>query len=116
MRTACERRSTGTWPRWPRPTRTPWAELYAEDGFFEDPAGGRRHTGRDEVRQHFAAAIEGPRDVTLLSLAVVGREAAMLFRAVSADGSATEVFDVMSFDDDARITATRAYWPAERPP
>lgn len=92
------------------------AELYAEDGFFEDPAGGRRHTGRDEVRQHFAAAIEGPRDVTLLSLAVVGREAAMLFRAVSADGSATEVFDVMSFDDDARITATRAYWPAERPP
>jgi steroid delta-isomerase len=91
------------------------AALYAEDGFFEDPAGGQRHTGRDAVRRHFATAIEGPRDVTLLSLAVVGQEVALLFRAVSPDGSATEVFDVMSFDEDARITANRAYWPAERP-
>lgn len=91
------------------------AALYAEDGFFEDPAGRQRHTGRAAVRRHFATVIEGPRDVTLLSLAVVGQEVALLFRAVSPDGSATEVFDVMSFDEDARITANRAYWPAERP-
>lgn len=46
---------------------------------------------------------------------IVGREAALLFPAVSSDGSATAVFDVMSFDDDGRITANGAYWPAERP-
>jgi uncharacterized protein (TIGR02246 family) len=91
------------------------AALYAEHGFLEDPAGGQRHTGRDAVRRHFATAIEGPRHVTLLSLAVAGQEVALLFRAVSPDGSATDVFDVMSFDEDARIRANRAYWPAERP-
>jgi uncharacterized protein (TIGR02246 family) len=91
------------------------AALYAEDGFFEDPAGGQRHTGRDAVRRHFATAIDGPRDVRLLSLAVVGQEVALLFRAVSPDGSATEVFNVMLFDEDARIPANRDYWPAERP-
>jgi steroid delta-isomerase len=96
----------------------PLAALYAEDGFFEDPAGGQRHIGRDAVRRHFAAVpSKSPHDVRLLSLAVVGQEVALLFRAVSRDGSATvtEVFDVMSFDEDARITANRAYWPAERP-
>ncbi|SDY04864.1 hypothetical protein SAMN05661080_02133 [Modestobacter sp. DSM 44400] len=47
-----------------------------------------------------------------MSIAVVGTEVAVLFRAVATDGTTTEVFDVMSFTDQGHIACTWAYWPA----
>jgi steroid delta-isomerase len=89
------------------------AGLYADGAVLEDPAGGQRREGRSAVREHFAAALRAPRRVEPLWLAVVGREVALLFRATDAGGEATEVFDVMSFDEEALITSLRTYWPAE---
>lgn len=92
------------------------AALYAPDAAFEDPAGSAPYVGREAIRAQFASVLTSPRRTELLRVAVVGREAALLFRATSDDGISTEVFDVMSFDEWGRIVRMRAYSPAERPP
>ncbi len=52
----------------------------------------------------------------LLTIRVAGNSAAFHFRTVSKVGGQTyvmEPIDVMTFDDDAKITSTRAYWAQE---
>lgn len=91
------------------------AALYAPDAAFEDPAGSTPYVGREAIRSQFASVLTSPRRTELLWVAIVGSEVALLFRATSSEGTSTEVFDVMSFDDRGQIVRMRAYSPAERP-
>ena len=87
--------------------------LYADDPTVEDPVGSPVLRGRDAVRG-FYAPIEGlDKETRLLALRVAGGEAAFHFEvATHSDGATYTVspVDVMTFDDDGRITTMRAFW------
>ncbi|WP_328396038.1 nuclear transport factor 2 family protein [Nocardia sp. NBC_00416] len=89
------------------------AALYAEDATVEDPVGTPAHQGRAAIEK-FYGALESVRTTTeLLDIRVAGDNAAFGFRVVTDTGDRTltiEPIDVMTFDDDARITSMRAYW------
>ncbi|CCW14569.1 nuclear transport factor 2 family protein [Rhodococcus aetherivorans] len=89
------------------------AALYAEDATLEDPVGSAPRTGRAAIAE-FYRALEGSRRATeLLALRVTGSCAAFHFRVVTETGGRVhevEPIDVMTFDDQARITSMCAYW------
>ncbi|WP_280396967.1 nuclear transport factor 2 family protein [Nocardia carnea] len=91
------------------------AALYHEDATLEDPAGSTPHTGRAAIEKFYSALESARRSTELRSVRVSGNSAAFLFvvRTETADGTVTvEPIDVMTFDEDARITTMRAYWSA----
>jgi steroid delta-isomerase len=87
--------------------------LYTSDATVEDPVGtGVRH-GHDEIRDLYRRVEKQDRTVELLSMHVNGNEAAFLARlTVIAGDAATRIdgIDVMTFDEQARITSMRAFW------
>ena len=86
------------------------ASLYADDATVEDPVGGEVHRGMDAIRGFCHAVKDGRTfEVGLMSLNVAGGEAAFHFQ-VTTDGRRMDVIDVMTFDDDAKITSMKAYW------
>jgi steroid delta-isomerase len=86
------------------------AALYADDATIEDPVGGEVHRGKVAVRSFFHTVKDGRQfEVALISLNVAGGEAAFHFQVTTA-GRRMDVIDVMTFDDNARITSMRAYW------
>ncbi len=86
------------------------AALYADDATVEDPVGGEVHRGMEAIRGFCHAVKDGRSfEVGLLSLNVAGGEAAFHFQ-VTTDGRRMDVIEVMTFDDDAKITSMRAYW------
>ncbi|MFD1812398.1 nuclear transport factor 2 family protein [Rhodococcus gannanensis] len=91
--------------------------LYADDATLEDPVGTEPKVGRDQIAA-FYAALDNVRNTTeLLTVRVAGNVAAFHFRVVTETGDRTvtiEPIDVMTFDDQARITSMRAIWsPAD---
>ncbi|HET8992788.1 MAG TPA: nuclear transport factor 2 family protein [Rhodococcus sp. (in: high G+C Gram-positive bacteria)] len=87
--------------------------LYAPGATVEDPVGTPARTTETEIRE-FYSVIE-PLDQTgeVLTLKIAENNAAFLFRLVTHLGEqdmVMEVVDVMTFDDDAKITGMRAYW------
>jgi steroid delta-isomerase len=83
--------------------------LYADNGTVEDPVGGEVHRGIEAVRSFYQSAIPGGSfAVDLLSLNVAGGEAAVHFQ-LTVDGRRLDVIDVMTFNDDAKITSMRSY-------
>lgn len=95
--------------------REAWLDLWAEDATMEDPVGTPVKRGREEIGAFFdqsrsmADALElRPLGVTI----VVGNEASFAFAARPTIGGATmsvPVIDVMTFDDQGRITSQRAF-------
>lgn len=89
------------------------AALYADDATLEDPAGTEPKVGREAIEK-FYAALDAVRNRTeLLAVKVSGNTAAFHFRVVTETGDQTitiEPIDVMTFDDQARITSMRAVW------
>jgi steroid delta-isomerase len=87
--------------------------LYAEDATLEDPVGAEVLRGREAIRG-FYAAIEPLRTETeLFTLRVAAGEAAFHFevRTITDDATfAVAPIEVMTFDDDARVTSMRAWW------
>jgi steroid delta-isomerase len=84
--------------------------LYAEDATVEDPVGSDVHHGLEAIRSFYHSAIpNGKFAVDLLSLNVVGGEAAFHFQ-LTIDADRLDVIEVMTFDDDAKITSMRAYF------
>jgi steroid Delta-isomerase len=87
--------------------------LYAEGATVEDPVGSDVLTERDAIRA-FYAGLEGlEQETRLIELRVAGGEAAFHFEIRTAAGGSTYTlapFDVMTFDDDGRITTMRAFW------
>ena len=89
------------------------AELYTPDATVEDPVGSGVRQGRDAIRELYNRVQKQDRTVELLSLHVNGNEAAFLARLTIISGdSHTRIdgIDVMTFDDDARITSMRSFW------
>ena len=87
--------------------------LFAPDATVEDPVGTDVRHGHDEIRDLYDRIEKQNRTVELVSLHVNGNEAAFLARlTVMAGDSHTRIdgIDVMTFDDDARITSMRAFW------
>jgi len=88
-------------------------ELYAEGATVEDPVGTEVRTTRESIRE-FYSALEGLEQAgEVLSVRVAGGQAAFLFELRTKAGDQTYTLapiDVMTFDDDAKITSMRAYW------
>ncbi|MFC7448451.1 nuclear transport factor 2 family protein [Rhodococcus daqingensis] len=89
------------------------AALYADDATLEDPVGSEPHVGRAAIEKFYSALDAVQNKTELLSLRVAGNSAAFAFRVVTDTGEQTitiEPIDVMTFDDEARITSMRAFW------
>ena len=87
--------------------------LYAEGATVEDPVGTDVHDTRESIRE-FYAGLEGlEQEGRLLTARVAGGQAAFLFELATKAGEKTYTLspiDVMTFDDDGRITSMKAYW------
>jgi steroid delta-isomerase len=88
-------------------------ELYHEEATIEDPIGSDLRRGRDAIREFYKRSA----GTVLMKLTgpvrVAGHEAAAPLRVLigpEAQRQALDVIDVMTFDDDARITSMRAFW------
>jgi steroid Delta-isomerase len=91
------------------------AELYTSDATVEDPVGSGVRRGRDAIRELYSRIEKQNRTTELLSVHINGNEAAFLARlTLITDGGNTQIdgIDVMTFDDEARITSMRAFWTA----
>ncbi len=89
------------------------AACYAEDATLEDPVGSEPRRGRAAIREFYAAIEGAQRHTELLALRVAGASAAFHFLVRTELGDQTveiEPIDVMTFDEDARITSMRAFW------
>ncbi|UEA60260.1 nuclear transport factor 2 family protein [Gordonia otitidis] len=87
--------------------------LYAPEARVEDPVGSGARIGHDAIST-FYSALEGVDcDTELLTLRVAGDTAAFAFRVTTRTPDQLviiEPIDVMTFDDEARITSMRAVW------
>ncbi|MED5800625.1 nuclear transport factor 2 family protein [Gordonia sp. Z-3] len=89
------------------------AALYADDATVEDPVGSEVHTGRAAIEKFYGALDGADCEAELLNLRVAGDTAAFGFRVTTRTADQTivvEPIDVMTFDDDAKITSMRAIW------
>lgn len=93
------------------------AALYAEDSTVEDPVGSDPHRGIEAIATFYSAIEQAERRTELLAVRVAGGSAAFHFRVTTTVAGQTvviEPIDVMTFDDDLRITSMRAFWsPAD---
>lgn len=87
--------------------------LYAEDATVEDPVGTEVRATRESIRE-FYAGLEGlEQEGRLLAARIAGGQAAFQFELATKAGDQTYTLspiDVMTFDDDGRITSMRAFW------
>ena len=90
--------------------------LYAEGATVEDPVGSEVRTTRESILE-FYGALEGmEQQGRILTVRIAGNEAAFCFELASKVGDQTYTLapiDVMTFDDDAKITSMKAYWSGE---
>ncbi|MEV5649507.1 nuclear transport factor 2 family protein [Nocardia sp. NPDC052254] len=89
------------------------AALYTEDASVEDPVGSTPQRGRVAIEKFYGAIESKTRSTELQSVRIAGHQAAFGFRvSTEFDGRTTTVepIDVMTFDEDARITSMRAFW------
>lgn len=89
--------------------------LFAPGGTIEDPVGSPIRRGHEEIRRFFLELWERLTSIEFrpLHIEVVGNEAAFSMEVRPVIGDQTLVMkavDVMTFDDDARITSMRAYF------
>ncbi|HKY14255.1 MAG TPA: nuclear transport factor 2 family protein [Microthrixaceae bacterium] len=94
-------------------------ECFSADAVAEDPVGTPPHVGRDALRTFFEGthALCDRLDLELTgTIRVAGANAAFPMKANSHIGDdviSVEIIDVMTFDDDGRITTMKAYWGFE---
>jgi steroid delta-isomerase len=89
------------------------ADLYTSDATVEDPVGGEVHIGRQAIHGFYANVENLDRKSELVALRVSGNEAAYLWRLtvnIGDKGMIIEPINVMTFDDDVKITSMKAYW------
>lgn len=87
--------------------------LYAADATIEDPIGADIRRGHDAIRAFYAGFQDAKKDTELAELRVSGSEAAFLWHlTLDAGDTRTRISPIstMSFDEDAKITAIRAFW------
>ena len=102
--------------------RAGYLSLFAEDAWVEDPVGSPRHEGTEAIGAFWDASHELAPEIELrmIKANVCGGEVAfhMEIRPTVGDQQMLlSAIDVMTFDDDARITSLRAYFdPSEMRP
>lgn len=92
------------------------AALFSEHATLEDPVGSEPLTGRPAIEKFYAALDSVQTSTELYTVRVAGNSAAFAFRVVTETGEkviTVEPIDVMTFDEDARITSMRAFWSPE---
>ncbi len=96
--------------------RDGWLDLFADDATVEDPVGSDVLKGKEAIGAFWDTS-HGLADQVTLSLSsyvkVAGNEAAFAMDArmeVGDDVNGMAIIDVMTFDDDAKITSQRAFW------
>ncbi|MFD2470360.1 nuclear transport factor 2 family protein [Amycolatopsis silviterrae] len=93
------------------------AALYAEDATVEDPAGSAVRKGREAIAAFYAELDGLALTAELLTVRASGDTAAFHLRVVTTTDefvSSIEPIDVMTFDEQGRITSMRAIWsPAD---
>ncbi|MEV4999908.1 nuclear transport factor 2 family protein [Nocardioides sp. LML1-1-1.1] len=90
--------------------------LYADGATVEDPVGTEVRRTREEIAEFYGALDGLEQSARLLHVRVAGNEAAFAFELVTKAGDQTYTLspiDVMTFDDDGRITSMRAFWSGE---
>ncbi|MGX7730393.1 nuclear transport factor 2 family protein [Rhodococcus sp. 2H158] len=90
--------------------------LYAPGATVEDPIGTDVRTTEASLREFYSMIEPLAQTGELLTLKIAAGNAAFLFRLTThldAQDLVMEVIDVMTFDDDARITSMKAYWSQE---
>jgi steroid delta-isomerase len=88
-------------------------ELYADDATVQDPVGGEIHIGRAAIRKFYTTIENLERESGLVTMRVAGHEAAFQFWLTLRTGDGgmrIEPIDVMSFDQDGKVTSMKAYW------
>lgn len=90
--------------------------LYAPGATVEDPVGTPVRTTEAELREFYGVVEPLAQTGEVLTLKIAENNAAFLFRLVTHLGEqdlVMEVVDVMTFDDESRITGMKAYWSQE---
>lgn len=96
--------------------RATWLALFADDATVEDPVGSEVRRGTEAIGAFWddTHALSDRITLTLSDyVKVAGDEAAFAMDArmeSSGDVNGMKIIDVMTFDDDARITTMRAFW------
>ena len=89
--------------------------LYAPGATVEDPVGSEVRSTPEQIRE-FYATLEGlEQEGRLLTTRIAAGQAAFCFELVTRAGDQTYTLapiDVMTFDDEGRITSMRAFWGA----
>jgi steroid delta-isomerase len=99
--------------------REGWLDLFAADATMEDPVGTEIKHGREEIGKFWDESLSLADEITLKMVqgpAVIGNEAAWAMEAHAKSGDMRIVsgtIDVMTFDDDGRITTMRAFYRPE---
>ena len=90
--------------------------LYAPGATVEDPVGTPVRATEAEIREFYGVVEPLAQTGEVITLKIAENNAAFVFRLVTHLGEQDlimEVVDVMTFDDDARITSMRAFWSQE---
>lgn len=108
-----------------RGDREAYVSLFADDAWIEDPVGTPQHRGPEAIGAFFDMSRSMAESIELrqtgpVRVAAAGGECAFPMQARPDIGGATycvDIIDVMTFDDDGKITTMRAFWdPAEMRP
>jgi steroid delta-isomerase len=87
--------------------------LYADGATVEDPVGTDVRTTPESIHEFYAAIEPLEQESRLVSARVAEGQAAFQFELITRVGDQTYTLapiDVMTFDDDAKITTMRAFW------
>lgn len=93
--------------------------LFAQDALAWDPVDAEPHVGIDDIRAFFTGTHEMADSLELVRsgpIRCAGKWAAFPMTVKTRIGELRlelDVIDVMTFDDDGRITEMKAYWDME---
>jgi steroid delta-isomerase len=90
--------------------------LYADGATVEDPVGTEVRSTRESILEFYGPLETMDQQGRIVTVRIAGNEAAFLFELASKVGDQTYTLapiDVMTFDDDAKITSMKAYWSGE---
>jgi steroid Delta-isomerase len=96
--------------------RDGWVACFAEDATVEDPVGTEVRKGHAEIGEFwdFAHGLADSISMTPTGpVRVAAGQAAWPFQintVIAGTAMVMDVIDVMTFDDEARITSMRAFW------
>ena len=99
--------------------REAWLGCFAEDAWIEDPVGTPRREGLAAIGEYWDDAQAIPDIIELRPLdlrVIIGNEAAFTMQArpnLGGDTYALDIIDVMTFDDDGKITSNRAFYDSD---